>query len=318
MSLEETTPSADSGESLETLIANFNADPAEADSSAEVTASTPGTQAEQTPEVSAPAQPDPKEEEIELLRRVIAADPAKRHEYEMAKYGQTSLPQAPQQPQPPQAPPQQVQEQPVAQSYELPFAPEEYDPTSFEHQQHLLGHLVAPMIQQALAPALEYIQELKQQDAQEQQQGFHQQVDTMESELHKMMDQHVPGFSEMYGSEKHTPEQETVANFAYNKFTETLKQLYPPTVKNQFGQAVNPLWGNPKVQAEVIGKIGPQINQIASRLGIAPTAKPKALDPTIAKEAYVEGSNAVPAVNQNAFEVAAEKGDLIGMLSNFR
>lgn len=317
MSLDDTP--AESTDSVESLIANFNNDSAEAETPAESEQSSPGVPAENPPSTPAEPQPDPKDEEIDALRRVIAANPQMRHNYEMAKYGQSSLPVEQLQPQQPAQPTPQQQAQSTQQAApDLSFSPEEYDPTNLDHQRSLLGHVVAPMIQQALAPALEYVNSLKQQEAQESQQAIYQQVDSLETELHKMMDTYVPGFSDIYGKEQYTPEQEAVANLAYKKFSETLQKAYPPTVQNEYGQWVNPLWSNSKVQAEVIGKIGPQVAQIANRLGISQSPPPKSIDPTIAKEAYVEGSNAVPSGTKNAFEAAAEKGDLLGMLHNFR
>jgi hypothetical protein len=306
MSLEET-----SGDELSTLISGFENTPAEAQTSA--------GEAQPEPQASEAtvSEPDPKDQEIELLRRAVAANPQMRHEYEMAKFGQSSLPQPPQYQQP-QPVYQEPEPQPEPQNdWSLPFAPEEYDPADPRHQMQLVQSVVANQVTQALQPALEYIEHLKQQDAQEQQTQLYQQVNTMETEIHKQMDSFVPGFSDMYGQEQHTPEQQMVANYAYEVFGNTMKSMYPPTVQNGYGQAVNPLWGNPKVQAEVIKQIGPQVKAIASRLGLSQPTAQAPVNPQMAREAYVEPSNAVPSVNANAFETAAQHNDLLGMLSNF-
>lgn len=256
----------------------------------------PAKEQVQEPEPEAEA---PQDEKLELLRQ-IASSPEKRQAYEMAMYGQSAVQQAPQQP---QAQPQRTEPEPP----QLPFAPEDFDPTSFEHQMAMLNHVVS----QQLNPALSYINELKeyeqtetQQREQEQQQ---QQLKQVETDIVSSFEKHMPGYGELYKAKAPTTEQKALITFTEREFQEEMRLLHPPTGEIN-GQPFNPLWLNPRAQKEIVDRIGARVKTMADKLGVFNEKPAKKVSGV-----YVEGANNVPASSSNPFEQAAKNGNTASM-----
>jgi len=286
------------------------ADPATTEPSTQTTEVPPTgeqpAQATTTPEPAAPETPDPLKK-IEILERVIAADPAMRDRYVAEKLGLPPVYQPVQQPQY-QVPAQYQQQPPVQQPQqpELPWNDENpYDPTDANHQMAMMGY----MLQQNLAPFAQFVQQQKQENQQFQQQQQQARISELETQTRNEMEQHLPGFTQMAAaldSRTATPDQEMLLNFAYNKFTEEMHRSYPQAH-----------WHHPKVQQAVIQSIAPTIKSLADKLGVltppSATPAPQPLPPKPGM--YVEPSAPVPQVARNAFDVAYQKKDITGMIS---
>lgn len=301
-------PTKDTAQDTLTMLSEIESAPAEAQSQPAAEGNTGIEQPTQAVQV------DPKEAELEALRRLIAMDPQKRHQYEIEKYGESSVKYQPVQSQPQEPQYQQpIQQQPQAQSgLQLPFDPSEYDPTNAEHQIGMMAAIMQHQLGQQLAPAMTYIQHLQQQEAAEQMNAVQGQYVELDKQIHKSMDSFVPGFSEWAVKPK-SDEEIIVREIAYSKFKETLQNEFPPNDVDQFGRPFNSLWKNPKVHADILQRIGPNVKSMASRLGIVNKAASGGHQAD--QGMHVEPSSAVPATTRNSFDEAHKKGDIYGMLS---
>jgi hypothetical protein len=195
--------------------------------------------------------------------------------------------------------PQQVQQQP--QTPQLPFQPEEWDPFNMEQQSALMSY----QLSQALQPFAQFIQQQQQENqllAMQQQNHY---LADRESESRKMMNEHIPNFSELADKrDKGTANEleRILVDTAYQRFTEAMQ--------SGFNQQH---WFDPRIQQEVFNQIAPGIKTLAEKLGITQAAKPQTPPPK--PGAYVEPSAPVPQQSGNAFDAAYKKGDLTGMIS---
>lgn len=273
----------------------------------------PPTEAEPVEPAAAPEpveEVNPQEAEIQRLRRVIATDPNLRQAYEAEQYREYGIenpyyPQAQQPQQPTQAQGQQAQ---PGQQPQLPFSLDDYNPTDPAHQMALFGYL----LKQELSPFSQYIDSVQAQEASFQQQQRVQQVNEMDAGLNKALDKYVPGFSEM-SPEALTEEQELLVSSFHQLFQKELFAKCPPN-RTMNGQPYNPLWEHPKVHQEIISKIGPRVQQRAQKLGLYQPGTQQKGSKALARETYVESSNAVPSNNRNPFEAAYEADDALGMV----
>lgn len=264
----------------------------------------PAAQATPNPEPSAPGTPDPLQE-VELLKRVIATDPAMRDRYVAEKLG---IPQAYPQYQQPQVQAPAYQQQPQAQQPQQPELPwndeNPYDPTDATHQMAMMGY----MLQQNLAPFAQFVQQQQQENQQFQQQQQQARISELENQTRNAMEQHLPGFTQMAAaldSRTATPDQEMLLNFAYNKFTEEMHRSYNPAH-----------WHQPRVQQEVIRSIAPTIKSLADKLGIlTPSATPNPQAAPPKPGMYVEPSTPVPQATKSDFDAAYQRKDITGMIS---
>lgn len=239
-----------------------------------------------TPEPPKAPEPTPEESEVEVLKRVIAADPNLRGMYLAERYGVPYQP--PQQPQY-QAPPPP----PQPQAPQLPFTgPDDFNISDPEH----LSALIKLQTQEALTPAMQYIQQLQQQEKQQAEQMAYQQTMSVEKGIHSMMDGHLPGFSEIVNNERPNEQQLYVKEFALSAFKREMSQ-YPQEA-----------WGSPRLHQEVINRIGPKVKAFADTVGLNRTA-----DIVAIAEQHVQPSAAQPASQGaslgNLFDQAWKQGD---------
>lgn len=254
-------------------------------------------QPSEAPEAVTTEQPTTPEEpsEVEVLKRVIATHPELRERYVSEKFGIQYIPPQQQQPQY-----QQPAQQP--QAPQLPFNAEEWDPFNMEQQSALMSH----QLSQALAPAMQFIQQQQQENQMYAAQQQQQVISERETETRKLMDEHIPGFSQLASARdegKASMLERALLDTAYQRFTEEMQKGFAPDH-----------WFNPRVQQEVLRQIAPEMKQLADKLGVSAqtvTATPAPKPPG----SYVEPSAPVPQQSGNAFDAAYKKGDLLGMIS---
>jgi hypothetical protein len=273
----------------------------------------PASPAEEAP--TAPAQVvDPKAEELEFLKRVIASDPVKRQQYEASlyqKYGEPYVPPVPQQEEPKEDQPN-PQTKPAFQPIQLPFEPDEYDATSFEHQVGLIGtvvqHVIPQVMSQVLQPFQVFIDEQRQYDQQQAQQQQQAEQYNRASAIANSIGEIVPGFKEITDLQSYNADQELFLKYAADRYL-AAAQNYPQG-----------LWMNAQVSKEIASQIAPELNRFGNALGVfqAQTATPVNNSQVKTRESYVEGANAVPVDNSNAFSKAYESGSISKMLSNLQ
>lgn len=239
---------------------------------------------EPTPEVTTPEPVENQEDEVTRLQRIIATDPQLRQTYAQDYYGPQPTPQPQPQYQPPQPAPQP---QPTQQ---LPFNPEEYNPYNLEHQAALTEFVV----QQAVAPAMQFIQNYQQQEQVQQQTYQEQQAKEQMSERQKILEKHVPGFT-AWTQQTASPEQLAVASFADREYLRLLSTV-DPKLQNDI-----------RVQQHIITQIAPKVKALASKLGASSL-------PVTSSSVYVEGAQRVPTSNANPFDDAFKNDDTLGMI----
>lgn len=220
---------------------------------------------------------------IDEFEQLIASDPLLAEEYLAKKYGVASEPQE----QPRQAPVQQ-QEQVKPVINELPFAPEEYDPMNVQHQQAIVQQTIA----QALEPALDYINHLKEQEAYEYQQVHYQKLQQDENDLRAEMDRLASGFGELVAKKDPSIQEAAIVEATFKRFEATMRKFDSDK------------WEDPDLQKKVLRLIAPDVKQSIEALN-----KPQGKSKTQLQEDYVEPSSAVPAGSPNAFERAFQAGD---------
>lgn len=266
---------------------------------------TQGQPAEQTA-TSQPSEVDGLKQTVNDLQRLIASHPDLRAQYAREKYGDAETPFLFQQEMPQHtqqyADPQQFNQQG---QQGLPFDPQEYDWTSYEHQAALIGNIV----QQQLQPFAQYIGNAQQQEQKQVQQQAYQQVQKIDTGINDQFEKVLPGYSEWFAQD--TPDSGLLGKFISDAFQKTLMELHPPTGRDRHGNPVNPYWYHEKVHAEVVSKLAPQIKGLASKLGFQIKAPNTATTKTKAREFYTEGSNAIPASGGgNSFDKAFDSGDM--------
>lgn len=297
--------------------------PAEASDSLEPSQ---GTEPTATPEqpaesASAPQTPAPSETtqgqeqaELERLRRIIATNPQYRQDYEqqlLAEYGYAPEPVQPYA-QPAPQPVQQYQQPQQQPAQQLPFDPQEFDITNYEHLSGLLSH----MLEQRLQPAFEFINEQKQEEARLMQQQAIQQITESQKLLLDEIEKQVPGYSKAfefvpgqgYGlAEKVSEEQMAVVQHANTLFGQELANF--PKQLHQ----------DPRVLKDVLNRIAPRVKKLADRLGISQgQPQTQSINPAMQQASYVETSNAAPVQSSNMFTEALKRHDDVGMMAALR
>lgn len=238
---------------------------------------------------------DSLKQKVNELQRVIASDPYLRAQYARAKYGDgTQFQQEQYQPQyTPEQYAQYQQEQQAQQG--LPFQPDEYDFTSLEHQTALINHL----LQQQLQPFKQYIESVQQEEQMQLRQQAYQKVQELDAGINDQFEKVLPGYKEWF--QQDTEESEVLGDIVSIQFEKALNELCPDSRH----------WHNPKLHADVVSKIAPKIQRLATKLGFQITTPDNTAVKAKAKETFVEGSNAIPASSGgNAFEKALESGNL--------
>jgi hypothetical protein len=268
----------------------------------------PPAESEQPPAETPPVEPAPEAagqqfdaERFALLERIVATDPSMRAQYEMERFGVAPM-QAPMQQ--PMAYPQQAQPGqpgqalPPPQQGQIPEFQDGYDPYNPQHTAQLVGAI----LQQSLAPFQEFIHHTQQKDVQYEQQSLLHQVNQVETQVDQLVNKQYPGYAE----------DPLLKRVVQEEFQNYLAQRYPCPQ----GQPYNPIWMHPLAHEEALSKIAPQVRQYYARLKGALPAQ-AATNTAMAREAYVEGSNAV--VSQgNPFADAEKKGDILGMVTAIR
>lgn len=272
--------------------------------------------AEQTPTEEVVETP-PQEDELDLLKRVIATNPEMRDIYLAEKYG-VPMPQAPAPQQQQPALQQQYQHhQPEPVAAELPFALDDYDPTNAEHQMAMFGHIIQSMVMPQLVPALQYVQQLQQQDQisaqQYTEQQYYQEAEKANDSISELFDKEIPGFKDAYQayrSDTATMEQIAFGTLAEKLFTDKLREK----LGGLDADTARKLQLNPKIHQEVAAQIAPKLKALAPKFGLTPAQAANPVNQAKAREAFTEPSNAVPASTTNPFNAAYEKGDVYGMV----
>jgi len=250
---------------------------------------------------------DPVQEELQRLKRIIALDPQKRAQYEAEKYG--IQPQAPQ--------PVQEQEQTTQKELSLEdefaqaFPGEEYDPWSIKHQAFIQKY--------HLRPAFDYIsqtQQVEQEHTQRQQAEQNaKQVENLNKGVQEQFAKGLPIVSELLAAESLNDEQQLLLDTMERKFQQALMEAFPP---RQDGAHLK-LWSNPDVHKEIVSQVLPSVKNLAQKLGLFDPPKPKPpVNQAMAREAYVEPSNAVPATTGNPFDEALKKDDYASAFAAIR
>lgn len=269
------------------------------------TANEPEPNAPAAPATSEPppaSDPDPRDTELEELRRVIAADPYKRHAYEMQKYGQSAV-------DPYQAFSQQAQRETAPQTTEQVQTPwnddNPFDVTDPRHLQYMLEQAVESKVN----PALEYIQQLQQEEqhlAQQRQVREAQEAqEKVEKAIASQVEKYIPGYSDIHSSEQVTNEQYALRQSVQGLFQKEMFANHPPSQQLPDGRPFNPLWYNERVQKEIIDRIGPTVQTMARQLGIQSGQQVKPQTPPQA--VYVEQANNVPSDHANPFDKASKQ-----------
>lgn len=241
---------------------------------------------------------DPKEEELQRLKRIIATDPQKRALYEQERYG--VQPVAPQ-------PKQAQQEAPKPKSLDEAFAEafqgDDYDPFNMAHQ--------AFITQFHLNPAMAYIDEVKAIDKQQEQQQRQRQIEQIatdaDTSVQKLFIAQLPALEEWLKAESPSLEQKTLLEMMTRSFQAKLFEAFP----EREDQSHLRLWMNPDVHQDVVRQVMPEVKQLASKLGLLEASLPAPkVNKDMARESYVESSNAVPAgAPVNPFDEALAKDD---------
>lgn len=269
----------------------------------------PATSAETTttPQAVEPEQPqvDPREQELERLKRVIAGDQHLRQKYEAELYREYGEPYTPSQPvqqtQQPE-PIQQPQAEQQTQAPQLPFTADDYDPMNIEHQVGLIGTILQHSLGTALKPFQEFIDSQKAFEEQQAKQQAEAETYQKAAGVETALAESIPGFKEISALQNHTEDQAAFLQFAANKYLSAVQAKYPQG-----------LWFNNRVSKEIAAQIAPDLKRFGNALGIFQPAN--ANQQVKQRETFIEGSNAVPAESGNAFEKAFAKDDTYGMLS---
>lgn len=263
----------------------------------------PTPEPEAKPEAEPKPEPSKEDDEVAILRRVVASDPNLSARYEYEKFGPAPAPlwQQPQAQQPQQQPVAQKPAEPQDEPAKLPFDADDFDPTDLNHQMSLIGHV----LQQSLKPFSEFIEKQNQQEVQEQQERMNTHVQQLEDGVRDLMNKDFPGFADFYKKKAVSPAEKAIVRFAHDEFSEVMKRYNP----NQ--------WGNPKVHQAVIKEISPNVKALAEKLGVfasnTEASAKEALKKEKAKESYVESSNAIPTGAGNVFDKAYKAGDIDAM-----
>lgn len=247
------------------------------------------------------AIPDPNEE-IQRLQRIIATDPQKRALYEHEKYG-IPLPQPTQQA-------EQVQsgELSLEDAFANQFPGEDFDPFNMKHQAFLQ--------QMNLKPAFSYIEQLQKEEQElEKRQAMEanrQAVENLNKGVQDLFTKGLPIVGDLLKAESLTDEQAFLIDAMESKFQKALVERFP---ERPDGSHIR-LWASPEVHKEIVREILPPLKQLAAKLGLAQEAS-KTVNQQVARETYVESSNAVPSTTGNPFDDALAKGDVASALDAF-
>lgn len=201
-------------------------------------------------------EPVDYQKQYEELQRTIASDPELRARHLYQKYG-VQPPQRQEQPEQQQIQQQyQEQAQPAQQQFQLPFSPDEFDATNFEHTQAL----ITSTLQQQLAPFTEFVQQQQQENALHAQQMQQERQIQKQQEIKNYLADSIPGFKEFADLPNATEDQNLFLHMAATQYVQAMQAL-PSEVRFL-----------PNAMKDTAKQIAPKLTKIGQALGVLTNA----------------------------------------------